>query len=916
MLSSNNPVQRQTATASIDGKFAKWATKHGGKVTSISQATIPTPPRAPSLLKPVVPPTPQPPITQIIISRYFDPKLSLAGSERDALWSEVEKNPTQYFTFKRHATDLGGGHPKDIWTDMRGQEWMFKPMESGSEFAAQAETAAYKIGRLVDDNLVEVRVVQLNGQTGTIQRMIGGLADKSDLTTFDPSKFSTSELEQLQRHRVIDWLVSNHDGHSAQFLRTRDGRLIGIDKGQAWRYFPNDKLAVDYHPNSKFGENKPIYNTLYRMNKTGEIALPWQPVLDTIRKLEQLSDDDLWRIVEQYATGRFKGDAAGLRKFKLMLLDRKNNLRRDFEAYIKSIDRNFKGFDAITEVPKPGVKVTNPKRTQAEELLKKAEDAGWQGVSIDFDSGDVEDMNLLAFTETANGKPRTALKMKLLKDADQRVNKLIKGLVEGPIAAGQPLPEDKYYDTILSAVKTIQSGSKKSAKIKAATDLMSELSTMRTATDPDVQQMAERYYYWLQAIKRWQRAATGGNLTEVQNGERLEQYIKMPVKKVVKKSGASFSVKKGVVSFESRVAKGKNIEALDHRKSVTQIFSKGNTSIQYRIDFGDGTIAYYTPTVTANENVFAVNGEIEFLVDGKPTPDLLDRIIQHSKDLGIDGKVATDEDLELMFLLKHGYVLKDVEQPGYKRILDGLDKSKASNTERIRVLREYWSQRLGVKDVTKLPSYQPQGTMQFATTGGLPQAGYRIQYRFDVTDEMLEKQMPGYALLHGLTDDRNVPAFFDKVLDNNATLVSTVEKLRCGVSVDGMSPSQDMSSGGASYVFTRIKDAKDSRYEGIYFKKNLLRRLDAISYDHDKYGRVTGKDVIENRYSTVDGFKQCAKNSSNETIFKYDVTLLDNIEEIRVGRNERMTLIDVFKKRGITRMPDGRKVEEVILECR
>ena len=181
---------------------------------------------------------------------------------------------------------------------------------------------------------------------------------------------------------------------------------------------------------------------------------------------------------------------------------------------------------------------------------------------------------------------------------------------------------------------------------------------------------------------------------------------------------------------------------------------------------------------------------------------------------------------------------------------------------------------------------------------------------------MLEKQMPGYSLLHGLTDDRNVPAFFDRVLDGNGTLVSTVEKLRCGVEIGGMSPSQDMSSGGASYVFTRIKDAKDSRYEGIYFKKNMLRRLDAISYDHDKYGRVTGNDVLENRYSTVDGFKQCAKTSSNETIFKNSVTLLDNIDEIRVGRGERKTLVDVFKKHGINRMPDGRKVEDIVKEGR
>ncbi len=912
LLSSNDPVQRQGAVASIESKYAKWAEKHGGKSVK-SQAILPSPPRAPSLLKPAVKPITQTVVTPIPLSRYFDPTAALTHTERDQLWEQVRLQPDQHFKFKRHANDLGGGHPKDIFVDARGQEWMFKPVDAGSEFAAEAETAAYKIGRIVDDNMVEVRVVKLNGQTGTIQRMIAELSDKSDLTFFEPSKFSADEIEQLQRHRVIDWLVSNHDGHVAQFLRTQDGRLIGIDKGQAWRYFPNDKLGIDYHPNSRFGEREPVYNTLFRMQKNGEITLPWQPILDTIKRLEQLSDDELWSYVESYATGRFQNDSAGLRKFKLMLVDRKNNLRRDFEAYIKTVDKKFKGFDAVTAESKASGKVVDPKRKQAEELIKKVDDAGWQGVTIDFDSGDVEDMNLLVFTEKVNGKPRTAVKMKLLKDADQRVHKLIKGLIEPDAAVGQPLPEDHYFDTIVSALKTIQSGSKKTTKIDAATSFLNELNSLRVSSDPDIKAMAERYHYWINVIKNWQNAGNTGLIPEIESGQHLDLYLKMPPAKKAGKKTASFSVKKGTVSFESRVAKGKEIEVKGNRRGAGQIFHRGDTSVQYQIDFGDGTTAYYTPTVSANNSLFAVNGEIEFFVDGKATPELLDRIIQHSNTLGINGKIATDEDIELMYLLKHGYVLKDVEQSGYKQLLDNFESTKASTTERIRVLRDYWSKKMGVKDVTKVPSYQPQGVLQFGTTGGIQQAGHRVQMRFDLSDAMLEKQLPGVSLVHSLTNDYgHIVEFFDQVLAGNGTLVSTVEKLRCGIPVGGMSPAEDMSSGGATYVFTRIKSATDSRSEGIYFKKSMLRRLDAISYDHDKYGRVTGNDVIENRHSTIDGFRHCAGRSGNETIFKYTVTLLDNIEEVRVNQGRRSKMLEVFKRHGISRLPDGRKVEEVV----
>lgn len=50
-----------------------------------------------------------------------------------------------------------------------------------------------------------------------------------------------------------------------------------------------------------------------------------------------------------------------------------------------------------------------------------------------------------------------------------------------------------------------------------------------------------------------------------------------------------------------------------------------------------------------------------------------------------------------------------------------------------------------------------------------------------------------------------------------------------------------MDTGWATYFFTRIRKlptAGGSRETGLYFKKRLLRRMDAISYDHDAFGRV------------------------------------------------------------------------------
>ncbi len=65
--------------------------------------------------------------------------------------------------------------------------------------------------------------------------------------------------------------------------------------------------------------------------------------------------------------------------------------------------------------------------------------------------------------------------------------------------------------------------------------------------------------------------------------------------------------------------------------------------------------------------------------------------------------------------------------------------------------------------------------------------------------------------------------------------------------------------------------------------------------------------------STVDDWKRFAQRHGNETIFKYSVTLLDNIEFI-VARsdNERREIIQSFTRRGIKKLPDGRKVEDIV----
>ncbi len=92
----------------------------------------------------------------------------------------------------------------------------------------------------------------------------GGKSSQTTQPVATTPKPVAPEVMQVQREHVVDWLISNHDGHSKQFLRTKSGKVCGIDKGQIFKFLGSDKLSIDYHPNGACGEQEPFYNTVFR----------------------------------------------------------------------------------------------------------------------------------------------------------------------------------------------------------------------------------------------------------------------------------------------------------------------------------------------------------------------------------------------------------------------------------------------------------------------------------------------------------------------------------------------------------------------------------------------------------------------------------------------------------------------------
>ena len=202
LFTETDPAKVQAALDSIETKHGAWLAKHGGKKKAAK-------PKAPKTPKPALKaPEPSAP-----------PAFTKKGSEFeavDAAWTD--KGKPDSFTYAGKAK-VGGAHSKEFWTDDAGDRWLFKPKEGAADaFIPHGEETAYKIGRLIDPDAIEVRTIRLNGRVGSIQKWRTDLKRKIDFDGVNPVELTTLDIEQVQREHVIDWLTVNHDGHAKQFL--------------------------------------------------------------------------------------------------------------------------------------------------------------------------------------------------------------------------------------------------------------------------------------------------------------------------------------------------------------------------------------------------------------------------------------------------------------------------------------------------------------------------------------------------------------------------------------------------------------------------------------------------------------------------------------------------------------------------
>lgn len=206
-----------------------------------------------------------------------------------------------------------------------------------------AQVASSRLGEIArPGKTVPVAEVSdgVDGFPATIQKWEDG---SSPLGSTSPKDLTDSEKTDIAQEHVVDWLLSQHDTHKNNLLRRKDGTIVGIDKEQGFKFFPNDKLATDYHPNTM--EDEPYYNKFWRAFADGSMDFDPKKMLPAIERLEAVSKADYAKEMAPYAKAIADKDGGSVAsaKFVVAAVKRKENLRQDFEKFVTDLYRKRTG---------------------------------------------------------------------------------------------------------------------------------------------------------------------------------------------------------------------------------------------------------------------------------------------------------------------------------------------------------------------------------------------------------------------------------------------------------------------------------------------------------------------------------------------------------------------------------------------
>jgi hypothetical protein len=549
-----------------------------------------------------------------------------------------------------------------------------------------------------------------------------------------------------------------------------------------------------------------------------------------------------------------------------------------------------------------------------EATAKRIREAKMQGVSLPSDKDEFEDVQFLIWEELDTaGQPLTAAKLKLTARGAEKVMEAIKSSIPAKAKAAptaKVLPEDVFWSRIEQALKTINvhagDGQYNSTKLDALKVVKIELSGLNAPTKA-LQDMKGYYEAVIQSAEQALATKTKTPLFEqfrVQPPAATPKVAKVAPKFAVTDQALTWPVK----SYKGGVAQRTDSKITIHGSLLEQD--------GYVVDLAGVKVRFipYRPgdahgTLSAG-NAQALMGQVEVEIAGPATRQNINRAIEALKQLGLSPTKASPDYLEAVWLRKTLSMRTDVVSNALRsEMTDIMELEGIADVDRVARLREIAKKTLGIDPPRDAKMWMPQ-------TDGRGQ-GWGFTERWDLPASKIESEMKTYALSHSTSG--SISDLVSKLLEQGGELTSTTERVRKGIDIRmGMSPGADMVKGGATHVYTRIK-AKTSAYRetGLVFKRRALARQDAFAFEADWYGGqhdfFATDQIYKSRGKTIADLKRFAQRSDNETLFKWSLSILDDIEAIIVStEREKKAVLKLFSDRGISQLQDGTKISDVV----
>jgi hypothetical protein len=237
---------------------------------------------------------------------------------------------------------LGGQTRKAIFTDANGDQWLFKPGASGR--GAVTDQATSELALRLGLPVPTAKVYTLNvAAVGQPENLVQGSLYKMlpNVKPVDLASLTPSQVQDVMRQSVLDWVVANDDAHAGNYLiNAADDKVWGIDKSRAWVEFHQAHDVLNRASEGNLGGTPLIFKFFREAvadpSKLG--AIHPSTITVTLRHLQEISDDEFKRIVGPVADAatmnpRYKNNPD---KFLADMLDRKHSAASDFEQFFRT----------------------------------------------------------------------------------------------------------------------------------------------------------------------------------------------------------------------------------------------------------------------------------------------------------------------------------------------------------------------------------------------------------------------------------------------------------------------------------------------------------------------------------------------------------------------------------------------------